>query len=90
MNFSLELAPFVSLPRSEHLYVFFIQWSPDMYGEGVRGEGREPGFNVVKKNEESETADDEPITDINVKDWEVGQHSTIVQLVCSLLTLYVL
>uniref|UniRef100_UPI003AAFDE7A oxidation resistance protein 1a isoform X3 n=1 Tax=Centroberyx gerrardi TaxID=166262 RepID=UPI003AAFDE7A len=57
--------------RSDHLYVFFIQWSPDMYGEGVRGMGREPGFMVVKKNEESETAEDEPITDINVKDWEV-------------------
>ncbi|XP_071758513.2 oxidation resistance protein 1a isoform X2 [Centroberyx gerrardi] len=57
--------------RSDHLYVFFIQWSPDMYGEGVRGMGREPGFMVVKKNEESETAEDEPITDINVKDWEI-------------------
>ncbi|KAM6967419.1 oxidation resistance protein 1a [Aplochiton taeniatus] len=57
--------------RSDHLYVFFIQWSPDMYGEGVRGIGREPGFMVVKKNEESALAEDEPITDINVKDWEV-------------------
>ncbi|XP_056141849.1 oxidation resistance protein 1a isoform X2 [Lampris incognitus] len=57
--------------RSEHLYVFFIQWSPDIYGEGMRGVGREPGFMVVKKNEESDTAEDEPITDINVKDWEV-------------------
>ncbi|XP_056141850.1 oxidation resistance protein 1a isoform X3 [Lampris incognitus] len=57
--------------RSEHLYVFFIQWSPDIYGEGMRGVGREPGFMVVKKNEESDTAEDEPITDINVKDWEI-------------------
>ncbi|KAM3873673.1 oxidation resistance protein 1a isoform 2-T2 [Diretmus argenteus] len=57
--------------RSDHLYVFFIQWSPDMYGEGVRGMGREPGFRVVKKNEVSEATEDEPITDINVKDWEV-------------------
>ncbi|XP_034729924.1 oxidation resistance protein 1a isoform X5 [Etheostoma cragini] len=57
--------------RSEHLYVFFMQWSPDMYGEGVRGMGQEPGFVVVKKNEVSETADDEPITDLNVKEWEV-------------------
>uniref|UniRef100_A0A667ZW78 Oxidation resistance protein 1 n=1 Tax=Myripristis murdjan TaxID=586833 RepID=A0A667ZW78_9TELE len=57
--------------RSDHLYVFFIQWSPDMYGEGVRGVDREPGFMVVKKNEESETAEDVPITDINVKEWEV-------------------
>uniref|UniRef100_A0A8C4Z2X3 Oxidation resistance protein 1 n=1 Tax=Gadus morhua TaxID=8049 RepID=A0A8C4Z2X3_GADMO len=57
--------------RSEHLYVFFIQWSPDMYGEGVRGVGREPGFRVVKKNQDSEKAAEEPVTDINVKEWEV-------------------
>ncbi|KAK5862771.1 hypothetical protein PBY51_018135 [Eleginops maclovinus] len=57
--------------RSDHLYVFFMQWSPDMYGEGVRGMGQEPGFRVVKKNEATETAVDEPITDLNVKEWEV-------------------
>lgn len=57
--------------RSEHLYVFFMQWSPDMYGEGVRGMGQEPGFRVVKKNVAAETPDDEPITDLNVKEWEV-------------------
>lgn len=42
-----------------------------MYGEGVRGMGQEPGFMVVKKNDVSETAEDEPITDLNVKEWEV-------------------
>ncbi|XP_040899729.1 oxidation resistance protein 1a isoform X2 [Toxotes jaculatrix] len=57
--------------RSDHLYVFFMQWSPDMYGEGVRGMGQEPGFMVVKKNEVSETSKDEPITDLNVKEWEI-------------------
>ncbi|XP_035020196.1 oxidation resistance protein 1a isoform X4 [Hippoglossus stenolepis] len=57
--------------RSDHLYVFFMQWSPDMYGEGVRGMGQEPGFMVVKKNEMSEIAKDEPITDLNVKEWEI-------------------
>uniref|UniRef100_A0AAQ6AKR1 Oxidation resistance protein 1 n=1 Tax=Amphiprion ocellaris TaxID=80972 RepID=A0AAQ6AKR1_AMPOC len=57
--------------RSDHLYVFFMQWSPDMYGEGVRGMGQEPGFMVVKKNEVTETTEDEPITDLNVKEWEV-------------------
>ncbi|CAJ1061905.1 oxidation resistance protein 1 isoform X3 [Xyrichtys novacula] len=57
--------------RSDHLYVFFMQWSPDMYGEGVRGMGQEPGFMVVKKNEASETAEDEPVNDLNVKEWEV-------------------
>ncbi|XP_008430025.1 oxidation resistance protein 1a isoform X3 [Poecilia reticulata] len=57
--------------RSEHLYVFFMQWSPDMYGEGIRGMGQEPGFMVVKKNVAAETPDDEPITDLNVKEWEI-------------------
>ncbi|KAM9852527.1 oxidation resistance protein 1a isoform 2-T2 [Aulostomus maculatus] len=57
--------------RSDHLYVFFMQWSPDMYGEGVRGIGQEPGFMVVKKNEVSETTEDEPITELNVKEWEI-------------------
>ncbi|CAM9317130.1 unnamed protein product, partial [Lampetra planeri] len=57
--------------RSDHLYVFFMQWSPDMYGEGVRGMGQEPGFMVVKKNEASESAEDDPVTDLNVKEWEV-------------------
>uniref|UniRef100_A0A1A7Y1U1 Oxidation resistance protein 1 n=1 Tax=Iconisemion striatum TaxID=60296 RepID=A0A1A7Y1U1_9TELE len=57
--------------RSSHLYVFFKQWTPDMYGEGVRGMGQEPGFRVVKKNVLSETSDDEPITELNVKEWEV-------------------
>lgn len=57
--------------RSDHLYVFFMQWSPDMYGEGVRGMGQEPGFMVVKKNEASQTSEDELITDLNVKEWEV-------------------
>ncbi|XP_015238834.1 PREDICTED: oxidation resistance protein 1 isoform X2 [Cyprinodon variegatus] len=57
--------------RSEHLYVFFMQWSPDMYGEGIRGMGQEPGFMVVKKHVASETPVDEPITDLNVKEWEI-------------------
>ncbi|XP_072316917.1 oxidation resistance protein 1a isoform X1 [Eucyclogobius newberryi] len=57
--------------RSDHLYVFFMQWSPDMYGEGVRGMGQEPGFMVIKKNEASQTSVDDPITDLNVKEWEV-------------------
>ncbi|XP_031642823.1 oxidation resistance protein 1 isoform X6 [Oncorhynchus kisutch] len=57
--------------RSEHLYVFFIQWTPDMYGEGVKGIGHEPGFMVVKKPSGFETREDEPLTDINNKEWEV-------------------
>jgi hypothetical protein len=51
--------------------VFFIQWTPDMYGEGVKGIGHEPGFMVVKKPSGFETREDEPLTDINNKEWEV-------------------
>lgn len=55
-----------------------------MYGEGVRGMGQEPGFMVVKKYEVSESAVDEPITDLNVKEWEVGSSSQLASHVCSL------
>lgn len=73
----------MSAPRSDHLYVFFMQWSPDMYGEGVRGMGQEPGFMVVKKNEVSETAQDKPITDLNVKEWEVRSTKLKLLTVCA-------
>eukprot|EP00079_Xenopus_tropicalis_P026009 XP_012819677.1 PREDICTED: oxidation resistance protein 1 isoform X2 [Xenopus tropicalis] len=43
--------------RSDHLYSFFIQWSPELYAEEVRESAREPGFVVVKKNEETEGSD---------------------------------
>ncbi|MGH0158252.1 UNVERIFIED_CONTAM: hypothetical protein FKN15_045214 [Acipenser sinensis] len=56
--------------RTNHLYAFFIQWSPDMYGEGAGVLGREPGFMVVKRNEESETGE-EPASEVTAKDWEV-------------------
>lgn len=52
-----------------------------MYGEGIRGMGQEPAFKVVKKNEASESAEDEPITDLNVKEWEV--RSTRLKHLCS-------
>lgn len=52
-----------------------------MYGEGIRGMGQEPAFKVVKKNEVSESAQDEPITDVNVKEWEV--RSTQLKQLCS-------
>lgn len=31
----------------DHLYSFFVQWSPDVYGK----EAREQGFVVVEKDE---------------------------------------
>lgn len=57
-----------------------------MYGEGVRGMEQEPGFMVVKKNEVSESAEDEPITDLNVKEWEVGSRVSSSCYCCALLS----
>ncbi|XP_056335508.1 oxidation resistance protein 1b isoform X1 [Danio aesculapii] len=58
--------------RSDHLYGFFVQWTPDVYGEGFGGLTREPGFVVVKKNQDAESGEqDKPVPDITFKDWEV-------------------
>ncbi|XP_056597381.1 oxidation resistance protein 1b isoform X2 [Triplophysa dalaica] len=58
--------------RSDHLYAFFVQWTPDVYGEGLGGVTREPGFVVVKKNQEAESGHlDKPVPDITYKDWEI-------------------
>ncbi|KAJ8291066.1 hypothetical protein GJAV_G00020990 [Gymnothorax javanicus] len=57
--------------RSDHLYVFFIQWSPDMFGEGLGGLGHEPGFMVVKKNEECDTGEEPADAEMAAKEWEV-------------------
>ncbi|CAH2285721.1 oxidation resistance 1 isoform X1 [Pelobates cultripes] len=43
--------------RTDHLYSFFIQWSPELYAEELGESSREPGFVVVKKNEESESSE---------------------------------
>lgn len=62
------------LSRTDHLYVFFIQWSPDMYGDGLGGISQEPGFMVVKKLEESEGAEEQASTTTDAtdsKEWEV-------------------
>lgn len=43
-----------------------------MYGEGLGGVTREPGFVVVKKNQEADGGElDKPVLDITYKDWEV-------------------
>nr|XP_055076833.1 oxidation resistance protein 1b isoform X1 [Misgurnus anguillicaudatus]XP_055076834.1 oxidation resistance protein 1b isoform X1 [Misgurnus anguillicaudatus]XP_055076835.1 oxidation resistance protein 1b isoform X1 [Misgurnus anguillicaudatus] len=58
--------------RSDHLYAFFVQWTPDTYGEDLGGVTRDPGFVVVKKNQEAESGQlDKPAPDITFKDWEV-------------------
>lgn len=59
------------LLRSDHLYVFFIHWNPDTYGEGLGAPGRDPGFMVVKKNQEPEGGDELSSTDEETKEWEV-------------------
>ncbi|KAM9307598.1 oxidation resistance protein 1 isoform 2-T2 [Gastrophryne carolinensis] len=43
--------------RTEHLYSFFIQWSPEIYAEEIGEPCREPGFVVVKRNEEPESSE---------------------------------
>ncbi|XP_010707520.1 oxidation resistance protein 1 isoform X2 [Meleagris gallopavo] len=56
--------------RTDHLYVFFIQWSPELYAEDTGESLREPGFIVVKKKEEPETSE-ESTTEDAAKEWEV-------------------
>ncbi|XP_075405482.1 oxidation resistance protein 1 isoform X3 [Tenrec ecaudatus] len=56
--------------RTEHLYAFFIQWSPEIYAEDSGEYTREPGFIVVKKLEESETSED-ATSEAAGREWEV-------------------
>ncbi|XP_045143128.1 oxidation resistance protein 1 isoform X2 [Echinops telfairi] len=56
--------------RTEHLYAFFIQWSPEIYAEETGEYTREPGFIVVKKVEESETSEDST-NEAAGREWEV-------------------
>ncbi|XP_063027109.1 oxidation resistance protein 1 isoform X7 [Melospiza melodia melodia] len=56
--------------RTDHLYVFFIQWSPEIYAEDTGESLREPGFIVVKKKDEPETSE-ELSTEDAAKEWEV-------------------
>ncbi|KAL7840294.1 hypothetical protein AOLI_G00256170, partial [Acnodon oligacanthus] len=55
--------------RSDHLYLFFIQWSPETFGDGMGSMSREPGFIVVKKIDES--GDEQTAADPSAKEWEV-------------------
>uniref|UniRef100_A0A8D0FAD7 Oxidation resistance protein 1 n=1 Tax=Strix occidentalis caurina TaxID=311401 RepID=A0A8D0FAD7_STROC len=60
--------------RTDHLYVFFIQWSPEIYAEDTGESVREPGFIVVKRKEEPETSE-ESTTEDAAKEWEVRKNS---------------
>ncbi|XP_078254013.1 oxidation resistance protein 1a isoform X2 [Rhinoraja longicauda] len=56
--------------RAEHLYVFFVQWSPDIYANETGESSKEPGFMVAARNEESEMSE-HSISELALKDWEV-------------------
>ncbi|XP_072908667.1 oxidation resistance protein 1-like isoform X2 [Hemitrygon akajei] len=56
--------------RADHLYVFFVQWSRDMYGSETGESSKEPGFMVASRNEESEMSE-YSISESTLKDWEV-------------------
>ncbi|XP_010575305.1 PREDICTED: oxidation resistance protein 1 isoform X1 [Haliaeetus leucocephalus] len=62
--------------RTDHLYVFFIQWSPEIYAEDTGESLREPGFIVVKKKEEPETSE-ESTTEDAAKEWEITTREDI-------------
>ncbi|KAM6276000.1 oxidation resistance protein 1 isoform 3-T4 [Spheniscus humboldti] len=62
--------------RTDHLYVFFIQWSPEIYAEDTGESLREPGFIVVKKKEEPETSE-ESATEDAAKEWEITTREDI-------------
>ncbi|KAM4864789.1 oxidation resistance protein 1 isoform 2-T2 [Thomomys bottae] len=62
--------------RTDHLYAFFIQWSPEIYAEDTGEYTREPGFIVVKKMEESETNED-ATSQAAAREWEITTREDI-------------
>ncbi|XP_075681946.1 oxidation resistance protein 1 isoform X3 [Rhinoderma darwinii] len=56
--------------RTDHLYSFFIQWSPSIYAEEIGESLREPGFVVVKRNEDPESSEGST-NDSTTRLWEV-------------------
>ncbi|XP_024427862.3 oxidation resistance protein 1 isoform X5 [Desmodus rotundus] len=62
--------------RTDHLYAFFIQWSPEIYAEDTGEYTREPGFIVIKKIEESETNEDST-NEAAAREWEITTREDI-------------
>ncbi|KAM6210794.1 oxidation resistance protein 1 isoform 3-T3 [Sarcoramphus papa] len=62
--------------RTDHLYVFFIQWSPEIYAEDTGESFREPGFIVIKQKEEPENSE-ESTTEDAAKEWEIRTREDI-------------
>lgn len=58
--------------RSDHLYLFFMHWSPETFGDGMGSISREPGFMVVKKIDEPEADSEQTTSDSSTKEWEVA------------------
>lgn len=56
--------------RTDHLYSFFIQWSPSIYAEEIGEFSREPGFVVVKRNEDPESSEGSA-NDAPTRLWEI-------------------
>lgn len=61
-------------PRVDHLYSFFVQWSPDVYGR----EAREQGFVVVEKDELNMI--DNFFSDPTACSWEVRENFSMLRL----------
>nr|XP_060631751.1 oxidation resistance protein 1 isoform X5 [Anolis sagrei ordinatus] len=61
--------------RTEHLYSFFVQWSPEIYAEDTGETSREPGFIVVKQID-SEAGEDS-VSEATAKEWEITTREDI-------------
>ncbi|XP_059502328.1 oxidation resistance protein 1a [Stegostoma tigrinum] len=58
--------------RAEHLYAFFVQWSPELYGDETGELVKQQGFMVIRKNEKSkmnENSNNIPL----LADWEIQE-----------------
>ncbi|XP_048452075.1 oxidation resistance protein 1a [Rhincodon typus] len=56
--------------RAEHLYAFFVQWSPELYGDETGELVKQQGFMVITKNDKSkmnENSNNIP----SLADWEL-------------------
>lgn len=66
--------------RVDHLYTFFVQWSPDVYGK----DAKEQGFVVVEKEELNMI--DNFFSEPTTKSWEVstqvGRDVVVLKLQC--------
>lgn len=49
---TLTLLSLLSISRVDHLYAFFIQWSPSIYGDDEEIDARARGFVVIDETDE--------------------------------------